>query len=158
MSLPTFKEQWTKPSSSSVQAGIQTTAAIVVALATVFAVIVQSKDSPKFAWALVVLSLLVLALTFASRVIAFFTIRRVRATRDKAARAQHSELVRFARRFAQFTSSNDHTNIRNIILSSCNHDPQKCAELRPPDYMSDLYPFFLQHLQTHVPENERQFV
>jgi hypothetical protein len=158
MSLPAFKEKWTKPPSSAVQAGIQTTAAIVVALATVFAVILQSKDNPKFAGALVGLALAVVGWAFGSRVIAFFQIRRVRAARDKAARAQRSELLRFAKRLAQFTSSNDHTNIRTIILNSSNHDPEKCAELCPPDYMSDLYPFFLQLLATRPPENERQFL
>ncbi len=55
MLLPRFKEQWTRPPGSAVQ----TTAAIVVALATVFSVIAQSKDNPKLVWALVSLAVLV---------------------------------------------------------------------------------------------------
>jgi len=158
MSLSTFKEQWTKPPSSTAQAGIQTTAAIVVALAAVFAVVAQSKDNPKLAGALVVLSLVVVGLAFGSRMIAFFQVRRVRAVRDKAARAQHSELLRFARRFAQFTNTGDYTNIRPIIFSLCGNNAEKCAELCPPDYMRDLFPLFVQHLEARPSENESQFL
>jgi len=158
MPLPTLKEQWTKPPSSTVQAGIQTTATIVVALAAVFAVIVQSKDNPKFAGALVVLALAVVGWAFGSRVIVSFQIRGVRTARDKAARAQHSELLRFAKRFAQFTSATDCTNIRPSIFSLCGNNVEKCAELCPPDYMKDLFPLFLQHLEAHPSDNVSQFL
>src|SRR5579859_941234 len=158
MPLPAFNEQWTKPPSSTVQAGIQTTAAIVVALATVFAVIAQSKDNPKLAGALVVVSMAVVGWPFVHRVITFFQIRRVRAVRDRAAGARYSELLRFAKRFAQFTNAGDWANIRPIIFSLCGNNPEKCAELCPPDYMRDLCPFFLQHLEKRVPENEGQFL
>ncbi|PYU53186.1 MAG: hypothetical protein DMG48_02845 [Acidobacteria bacterium] len=158
MSLPTLKEKWTKPPASTVQAGIQTTAAIVVALATVFAVIVQSKDNPKFAGALVVLALAVVGWAFGSRVIASLQTRRVRVARDSAARTEYKELLRFARRFAQFTNTGDRTNIRPIIFSLCGNNAEKCAELCPPDYMRDLFPLFVQHLETRQSENESQFL
>lgn len=152
--LPTFKEQRPNPPGSA----IQTTAAIVVALATVASVIAQSKDNPKLAVGLVVLSLLVLGWTFASRMIAFVQTRRVLAARNKAARTEHAELLRFARRFAQFTNTGDPTNIQNIIFISCANDPDKCAELCPPDYMRDLSPLFVQHFEIRPSENESQFL
>lgn len=138
-------------------AAAQTTAAIVMALAAVFAVITQKGD-PKFAWSLVALILLVLALTYANRVLAFFQVRRVLAARDEVARQQHPELLRFARRFAQFTNSGDWSNLRYIIANAYSNDPDKCAMVCPPDYMRDLCQFFLQHLETRPPENERQFL
>jgi hypothetical protein len=65
--LPLFKDQQEKPPGTAAQ----TTAAIVVALATVFSVVAQSKDNPKLAVALVALSSLVFVSTFARRVVTF---------------------------------------------------------------------------------------
>jgi hypothetical protein len=140
---------------SGSHAAAQTTAAIVMASAAVFAVITQSKGDPKFAWALLSLILLALALMYGNRVLAFFRVRRLQAARNKAARTHHVELLRFARRFAQFTNSGDWNNLRYVVASAHGNDPDKCAEVCPPDYMKDLCPFFVQHLETRPPENER---
>jgi len=158
MKLPAFKEQWARPSGTAVHAIVHTTAAVVVALATVFAVIAQSKDNPRLAWVLVSLTLVTLVWTFGRRVTAFFGTRRVRAVRDKAARAQHHELLRFAKRFAQFTNTGDPSNIRNIILNICGNDSDECDKICPPDYMRELSPLFLQPLERRLSENETQFL
>lgn len=149
-----MKEQRANPSGSA----IQTTAAVVVAVAAVFSVIAQSKDNPKLAIELVGLSLLLFAASFANRLLSSFQASRVRAARDRAARAEHSELLRFGRRFAQFTNSGDWSNLRNIVCNVYGNDPDKCAEVCPPDYMRDLFPLFVQHLEKRPSENETQFL
>jgi hypothetical protein len=158
MRLPAFKEQWAKPSAPALHGITQTAAAVVVALATVFAVIAQSKDNPRLAWVLVSLTLVTLVWTFGPRVAAFFGTRRVRTVRDRAAQAHHHELLRFARRFGQFTNTGDPSNIRNIIFSLCGNNHDECAKICSPDYMRELSPLFLQHLERHLPENEGQFL
>jgi len=142
-------------------AAAQTMAAIVMALAAVFAVIFQSKGDPKFAWTLVgliALVLLVSALMYANHVLAFFRVRKVRAARDRAAREQHAELLRLARRFAQFANAGDCSNLRYIVANAYGNDPDKSAQVCPPDYMKELCPFFVQDLATRPPENEVQFL
>jgi len=139
----------------------QTISAIVMASAAVFAVVFQSKGDPKFAWSLVALIALILlasALMYANQVLAFFRVRRVQAARDKVAREQRSELLRLARRFAQFANSGDWSNLRYIVANAYGNNPDKCAMICPPDYMRDLCPFFIQHLETRSPENEHQFL
>jgi hypothetical protein len=90
--------------------------------------------------------------------IASVQTRRIRKLRNNAARAQHAELLRFARRFAQFTNSGDPSNIWHIIHSSCVNDFEKAEEICPPDYMKDLFPLFNQHLETRPSENEAHFL
>ncbi len=158
MKLPAFKQQWAAPTGTSFQGIIQTAAAVVVALATVFAVIAQSRDNPRLAWALVSLTMVLLILTFGSRVVALFQVRRVQAARNRAAQTQHHELLRFARRFAQFTNTGDSSNIRSIIFNVCGNDCDKCAEICAPDFMRELSPLFLQHLEKRPSENEVQFL
>jgi len=138
-------------------AAAQTAAAIVMALAAVFAVITQSKDT-KLSWSLAALILFALALMYGNRALALFRVRRVQATRDRVAREQFPELLRLARSFAQFANSGEWSNLRYIVFNAYGNDPDKCAAVCPPDYMRDLCPFFLQHLETRQPENERQFL
>jgi len=126
-----------------------------MALAAVFGVVTQST---KFAWAFFSLILLASALMYGKRVLLFFHLRKVRVARDTAARAQNPELLRLARSFAQFANSGDWSNLRYIVFNAYGNDPDKCAMVCPPDYMRDLSPFFLQHLETRPPENERQFL
>jgi hypothetical protein len=148
----------TSDAQSTGHAAAQTAASIVMALAAVFAVIMQSKGDPKFAWGLLALILLALIWMYGNRALASLRLRSALAARDRAARTYHPELLRLARRFAQFTSTGDWSNLRYIILSAYGNDPDKCAEICPPDYMRELCPFFLQHLETRPPENERQFL
>ncbi len=100
MRLPKLKEQSTNPPGSA-HVALQTSATVVGALATVFAlVLAQAKDNPKIVWTLVVvaaLSLLAIIEPFVRRLIAFIQTRRVRRTRDKAARTEHAELMALSR-------------------------------------------------------------
>ncbi len=98
-----------------------------------------------------------MAWTFGSRAIALFRIRRVRAVRNRAARLEHSELLRFARRFARFANQEDASNLRYIVFSACGNNEEKCLELCPPDYMKDLLPLFVRHLETRPAETEEHF-
>ena len=142
-------EQWSKHDV------VQTTATVVMALATVFTVIAQG--STRIAWALVSLTLLTLVIVFGGRIFSLWHSRRARAARNRVAQTQHAELLRFARYFGQFTNSGDPSNIRNIVFSACGNNVEKCEEVCPPDYMRDLSPLFIQHLETRPPENESQF-
>jgi hypothetical protein len=163
MRLPQLKQQSAKPIGSA-HTFIQTSAAVVVALATVFGVIPQSKDNPRPGWAgwtlviFLVLFVLVILGPFVWRMIAFLRNLMVRIARDKAARAEHFELLKFAKRFAQFTNSGDPSNIWHIIHSSYSNDFEKSERVCSTDYMKDLFPLFAQHLETHLAENEAQFL
>ena len=154
MTLPRSKEQWTRPSASAVQDA----AAIVVALATAFSVFTQSREHPRLSWGLFSLALLVVIWTFGKRLAVFFQVRRYHAVRDRAARAEHSELLRFARRLAKFVGPGDPSNLRPIVFSVYGNNEEKCMEVCPSDYMRELFPLFVQHLETRPSENERQFL
>jgi hypothetical protein len=124
-------------------------------------VLAQAKDNPKIVWTLVVvaaLSLLAIVEPFVRRLVAFIQTRRVRRTRDKAARAEHDELITFVRRFAPFTNSGTPNNIWHIIHSSNSNDFEKAEWICSTDYMKDLFPLFARQLETHPPENEKQFL
>src|SRR6266404_4253235 len=73
-------------------------------------------------------------------------------------RAQNPELLRFARRFAQFANAGDCSNLRYIVANAYGNDPDKCAAVCPPDYMRELCPFFVQDLATRPSDNEHQFL
>lgn len=135
---------------------IQTAAEVIMALAAVFALFIQSKDS-RLAWALVSVIVLVFALMYGGRVLRFFGVRMLQARRDKMARAQYQDLLGFARRFAQFNRSGDWTNLPQIVFNACGNNPEKCAQIMPPDYMHDLCPYLVQDLETH-PRNAQQFL
>ncbi len=109
----------------------QTAAAIVMALAAVFAVLTQSKD-PKLSWSLAALILFTLAVMYGNRALALFQVRRVQAARDRVAR-EHliPELLRLARRFAQFANSGDWSNLRYIVFNAYGNDPDKVRDGMP---------------------------
>jgi len=160
MRLPQPKQP-SANSPGSAHTVIQTSAAIVVALATVFGVIPQLKTNPGLVWPLiVVLGLLVLMILgpFLWRMIAHLRERRVRRARDKAARTEHAELMAFVRRFAPFTNSDHPNNIWHIIYSSYYNDSEKAERVCSTDYMKDLFPIFSRQLETRPPENEEQFL
>lgn len=135
---------------------IQTAAEVVMALAAVFALFTQSRDS-RLAWALVSVIVLVFALMYGSRVLGFLRIRMFQARRDKMARAQHPELLRFVKQFSQFSNSGDSSNLRYIVFSALGNSPEKCAEVMPPDYMHDLCQFLVQDFET-CSKNVREFL
>jgi len=160
MRLPQPKQP-SANSPGSAHTVIQTSAAIVVALATVFGVIPQLKSNPRLVWPLlVVLGLFVLVILgpFLWRMIAYLRERRVRSVRDKAARAEHAELMTFVRRFEPFTDSDHPNNIWHIVHSSYANDFEKAERVCPTDYMKDLFLLFPRQLETHPPGNEKEFL
>lgn len=135
---------------------IQTAAEVIMALAAVFALFTQSKDS-RLAWALVSVIVLVFALMYGGRVRRFFRVRMFQARRDKIARAQHRELHGFVKQFSQFSNSGDSSNLRYIVFGALGNSPEKCAEVMPPDYMHDLCQFLVQDFERRS-DNEREFL
>lgn len=116
--VPPANEKW------SGHATAQTVAAIVMALATVFAVIKQTNS--RIAWTLVGVIVLTLALMYGNRMLAFLRVRQAQAARNKAAQALRAGLLRFAKRFFQFTNSGDPSSLRNIVFNACGN---KCGEV-----------------------------
>jgi hypothetical protein len=161
MRLPQPKQQ-SANTPGSPHVALQTSATVIGALATVFAlVLAQAKDNPKIVWTLVVvaaLSFLAIIEPFVRRLMAFIQTRRVRRIRDEAARAEHAELMTFVRRLEPFTDSDHPNNIWHIIHSSYANDFEKAERVCPTDYMKDLFPLFARQLETHPPENEKQFL
>jgi hypothetical protein len=161
MELPAFEEQRESPAGSSHNT-VQTIAAVVVALATVFSVFTQSQNNPKLAIELVALSIVTMLVIgggpFIMRKIRFARVRKGQAARDLIALNKYDDLLRLARQFGRFANSQDANNILQIIRSNCGNNVDRAAEIIPPDYMTSLFPVFLQQLETHRAENETQFL
>jgi hypothetical protein len=161
MPLPAHQNQQRKAAGQS-HSAVQTIAAVVVALATVFSVFAQSQNNPGLAVELVALSIVTMLAIgggpLIARKVISSRVRKIQATRDLAARGKYDELIRLAKQFGRFTRSQDPTNIVQIIHSNCGNRSDKAAEICPPDYISSLFPIFLQQLETHPAENETQFL
>ncbi|VVB53006.1 Uncharacterised protein [uncultured archaeon] len=159
MELPDFLEQTEKPS-GSVHSKIQSAAAVVTCIAAVAAAISASKDRT-IAWILIAIcavAVLVMLFPFIQSTVASAKKRKRQAAKNVAAKSKYSELVSLAKRFGTFTNTGDPSNILLIIQNSCANDTDKYSEICPPDYMKDVFPIFLQHLETRPPENEAQFL
>jgi hypothetical protein len=159
--LPVLQNSQVEPTGSPHNT-LQTIAAIVVALATVFSVFTQAQNNPKLAVGLVALSIITMLVIgggpLVARKIKSARIGRVQATRNIVAIGEYDELLRLARQFGKFARSQDPTNILQIIHSSCGNNSEKAAEICPADYISSVFPVFLQQLETHPAENETQLL
>ena len=159
MELPAFEKQ-PEVQPRSTHNVVQTLAPVITALSAVAAAIATSKDRT-VAWVLVgvcLLAVLVMIWPFIRHRREVVKNRKRQTAKDHAARGRHQELLRFATRFGKFTNAGDPNNILHIIQNSCANDMEKAAKICPPDYMRDLFPVFIQQLETRPPENERQFL
>lgn len=145
--LQPVKRQW------GGHAAVQTGATIAGTLTTV---IVAIKGDPRLAWGLAALTLPFVFIA-GNRAVTLLRAWRFQERRDKMAQAQHTELVSLTKQFARFVNSGDCSNLRNIVFGACGNNPEKCAQLCPPDYMHDLCPFLVQDFDTRS-ENEREFL
>jgi hypothetical protein len=160
MKLPLVKEQ---PSNSgdATHRWLQTIATVVMALATVFAVVAQAKANQPLAWILGAMTILAGGFMFApfvKRKMASVESTRIQRVRDAAAKIDHAELLQFAKRFGEFVNIGDSKHISHIIQNSCADDMEKAAAICPPDYMKDVFPIFLRNVETRPQENEAEFL
>jgi hypothetical protein len=146
-----------RPPENRPQNTVQTLSAIIAAAASLFTSLSQSKEHPRLAWAFLAVALFAVIGAFGTPLIALILKRRKRTARNKAAVARLPELIRLANRFTKFLSNGDPTNIRQVLLQAVQYQ-EKLAELMPPDYLFELFPYYVRELEEQPPKTEAQFL
>src|ERR1700722_7791085 len=138
MPIPAFRQQEPEPSAPSTwQNNLQAVASVVTAAAAIVALF---KNNEKAVWILALASLLLAVGALSGRVIVLVRRLRTSASRSGVARKHRPDLVPFVRRFSQFTDTQDHSNIRQIVFMFCGNNEERCREIFPPDYMPAIVP------------------
>ncbi|MCI0626503.1 MAG: hypothetical protein L0387_33455 [Acidobacteria bacterium] len=133
-------------------------AAVVAAVAAVFSVVAQSKDSPELAWSLVGIAILVAILALVRPLIVWLRASLRGRQRNKIVCAQRGELLHFAERFFRLANSNDSSSLQSILFSLCGNNSEKYRELGPSDYLREIIPLFLGRLEAAPPKEDKGFV
>jgi hypothetical protein len=158
MPIPAFRQDEPEPpAQSSLQTSVQTIAGVVTALA---AVVAQFTSHNRVVWAVALASaaIVVVAGGLGNRLVARLRQWKAKSSRNKVARGQHAELMRFVTRFAQFADAQNQSNIRQIIFTFGGNNEERCREIFPPDYMNGVVPLFVKSLETRPPTNAREFL